>query len=115
MLISGFLLMKGSLQTTLSQIAEIEFVAMCFTQGRQGHVGLKNGAMPLHHLAPRGLAGIYEESERVWLLATFFILLLAGCNCVKNNLLKNQLTVAPNSAKIIWIEALERGDTTINR
>jgi hypothetical protein len=72
--------------------------------------------MPLHFLAPIvGLAGIHEECERVWLLTTFLILLLSSCNCIKNNLFKNQLAVAPNRAKTIWIEALERGDTTINR
>jgi hypothetical protein len=46
-------------------------------------------------------------------LPTFLILLLGSFNCVKNNLFKNPMAVAPDRAKIIWIEALERGDTTI--
>jgi hypothetical protein len=86
-----------------------------FHARREGEVELKNGGMPLHFLSPIGLAGIHKESERVWLLTTFLILLHASRNLVKNNLLKNQLAVASNRAKTIWIEALEKGDTTINR
>jgi hypothetical protein len=70
--------------------------------------------MSLHFLAPIDFTGIDEESERVWLLATFLILLLASHNHIKNNLFKNQGAVAHDRAKTIWIEALEGGDATIN-
>jgi hypothetical protein len=90
---------------------------MYFTQARrQRGIQLENGAVPLHFLAPIGRTSIPEECERVWLLATFVILLLAHRNCVKNNLLKNEVAAAPDGAETIGIEALERaGDTTINR
>jgi hypothetical protein len=78
-----------------------------FHARRQGDVKLINGAMPLHFLAPIDFTSIHEESERVWLLTTFLILLLARRNRVKNKLFKNQGAVAPERAKTIWIEALE--------
>jgi hypothetical protein len=81
---------------------------------RQGKVELINGAMLLNFLVPIDIAGIHEESERVWLLTTFLILLLASCNRIKNNLFKNQGTVVSDRANTIWIEALEREDATIN-
>jgi hypothetical protein len=72
--------------------------------------------VPLHFLAPIGVKCIHEESERVWLLATFLILLLGQWDHVKNNLLKNEVAAALDGAETNRMEALERaGNTTINR